>query len=50
MTFTAKATLGGGRSGQDDAKSSSRNRPSLACDDGATNKESIIHMLADCDV
>ena len=53
MTVTTKDKLGGGRYRKDYAKSSSRIRnirPCLACDDGATNKESIIHMLAECDV
>ena len=50
MTFRAKATLGVGRTRQDDAKSSSRIKPCLACDDVVTNRDSIFHMLADCGV
>ena len=53
VTFTANARLGGERDRQDYVRSSrgiKNTRPCLACDDLATNTDSIMHMLADRDV
>ena len=53
VTFTAKALPSGGRTRQDhpsDSAGIKNLKPCLACDDGATNKSSIMHRLFECEV
>ena len=53
VTFTAKVHPGGGKTKQDGPPNSvwvKNLKPCLACDDGATNKSSIMHRLSECEV